>query len=112
MKKQSKASWNQLYVLLTFVAIIITLAIYFNKDFKQKLSENSAYTTAKVIDIEERFQKGLFIKYQYYVNGQHYTSYIHLPKKVHNIQVGDELELHYAVEKPEYNEVVFDNMSY
>lgn len=112
MKKQGAALWNQLYVLLAFIGIITVIAFYSNKDFEQKLSENSAYTTAKVIDIEERVHKGLFIKYEYYVNGQHYTSYRPLPEEIPNIQIGDELELRYAVEKPVYNEIVCSDTIY
>lgn len=111
MKKTNTNSRNQLYVLLFIVVAIVAVAYYFSKDSEQELSKNSAYTTAKVINIEERFQKGFFIKYEYSIRGKRYTSYRPLPDEIQNAQIGDVHKLRYAIDKPVYNEIIFDNSS-
>lgn len=107
MKKKEKKTKFQIWVLIIFIISLISFGAWNSFTEKNEL-KNSKSTIGTVIRIEERFQRGLFIKYEYQVKGEKYTENQKLTIKKEFVKIGDKFEVYYSEKNPKYSELIFE----
>ncbi|MEO9480098.1 MAG: hypothetical protein ABJO28_14450 [Maribacter dokdonensis] len=100
---------NKLQFRILIIFIISLIAFGFWSSLKEKNElKNPKSTVGIITEIEERFQRGFFVKYEFDVNGEKYTENQKLTIKKENIKIGDKFVVNYSEKKPEYNELNFE----
>ncbi len=107
LKKGKKNNKWQFQIFILLIISIICFGFWNSLTEKNEL-KNSKVTIGTILEIEERFQRGFFIKYQFSVGEKNYTENQKLTIKKELIKVGDKFEVHYSDKNPEYSELDFD----
>ncbi len=107
MKEKKKKNKWQFTILI--VLILALVGIGFWSSLKERIElKNSKTTIGTITEIEERFQRGFFVQYEFKVNGKKYTENQKLTIKKESIKIGDEFEIKYSEKNPEYSELDFE----
>ena len=89
--------------------IIALVGIGFWSNLKEKSELKNSKTTIGIItEIEERFQRGFFVQYEFKVNGKKYTENQKLTIKKEFIKIGDKFQIKYSENNPENSELDFE----
>ncbi|MCL6274953.1 hypothetical protein M3P19_13105 [Muricauda sp. 2012CJ35-5] len=105
-EKKRKNKW-QFQILIVFIISLIGIGFWSSLKEKSEL-KNSKITVGTITEIEERFQRGFFVQYEFIVNGKKYTENQKLTIKKESIKIGDKFEINYSENNPEYNELEFE----
>jgi hypothetical protein len=105
-EKKKKNRW-QFKILILFIISLVGIGFWSSLKEKNEL-KNSNITIGTIIEIEERFQRGFFVQYEFKVNGKKYTENQKLTIKKEFIKIGDKFEINYSEKNPEYSELNFD----
>ena len=108
MKKNEKKPKFQLWILTILILSLISFGAW-NSFLEKNELKNSKSTIGTIIKIEERFQTGFFIKYEFQENGKKYTENQKLTIKKEFIKIGDKFEVYYSEKNPKYSELIFEN---
>ena len=107
MKKKEKKPKFQIWLLTILILSLISFGIWNNFTEKNEL-KNSKNTIGTIIKIEERFQRGFFIKYEFQVKEEKYTENQKLTIKRELIKIGDKFMVYYSEKNPKYSELIFE----
>ena len=105
-EKKGKNKW-QFSILILLIITGICFGVWNSLVEKNEL-KNSKTAIGTIIEIEERFQRGIFIKYEFKVNEKKYTENQKLTVKKETIKNGDKFKVNYSEKKPEHNEHIFE----
>ncbi len=105
-EKKRKNKW-QFQILIVFIILLMGIGFWSSLKEKSEL-KNSKITVGTITEIEERFQRGFFVQYEFIVNGKKYTENQKLTIKKESIKIGDKFEINYSENNPEYNELDFE----
>ena len=105
-EKEKNKKWQfQVSILLTLS--LICFGFWNNLTEKNEL-KNSKTTNGTIIEIDKRFKRGFFIKYQFSANNKKISGNQKLTIKRDSIKIGDKFEVNYSEKKPEYSELIFE----
>ncbi|WP_298554504.1 hypothetical protein [uncultured Algibacter sp.] len=105
-EKKRKNKW-QFQILIVFIISLIGIGFWSSLKEKNEL-KNSKITIGTITEIEERFQRGFFVQYEFIVNGKKYSENQKLTIKKESIKIGDKFEINYSENNPEYNNLDFE----
>lgn len=105
IKKEKNKS--QFWILILLVLVLVSFGYFKSLNERNEL-KNSKVTIGTILEIEERFQRGFFVQYEFIVNGKKYTKNQKLTIKKEYINIGDKFEINYSENNPEYNELDFE----
>ena len=88
------------------ILTLLGFGYYKSKSDKNKLTE-FAITNGNIVEIEQRFQRGYFVKYSYNVSGKQYYNNQKLTIKKELVSVGDIFEVKYSIENKGVSELNF-----
>jgi hypothetical protein len=97
---------NQPYLIILIILILLGFGYYKSQLNKEKLSDFSI-ANGKIVEIEQRFQRGYFIKYNYKILGKNYFNNQKLTIKKELVTVGDIFEVKYSVKDKTVSELNF-----
>jgi|TARA_B110000046_G_scaffold165929_1_gene182529 hypothetical protein len=97
----------QFRILIIFIVSLIGVGFWSSLKEKNELKKPKS-TVGIITEIDERFQRGFFVKYKFEVNGEKYTENQKLTIKKESIKIGDKFIVNYSEKKPEYNELDFE----
>ena len=97
----------QFRILIILIISLICFGFWNSLKEKNEL-KNPKSTIGIITEIEERFQRGFFVKYEFEVNGKKYSENQKLTIKKESIKIGDKFQIKYSEKKPEYNELNFE----
>ena len=105
-EKKRKNKW-QFQILIVFIISLIGIG-FWNSQKEKKELKNSKITIGTITEIEERFQRGFFVQYEFMVNEKIYIENQKLTIKKESVKIGDKFEIKYSENKPEYSELDFE----
>ena len=107
MKEKKRNNKWQFQILIVFVISLIGIGFWSSQKEKNEL-KNSKITIRTITEIEERFQRGFFVQYEFIVNEKKYTENQKLTIKKESVKIGDKFEIKYSENNPEYSELDFE----
>lgn len=105
MKSEKKT--NKAYLIIAIVILtLLSFGYYKSKSDNNKLTE-FAITNGNIVEVEQRFQRGYFVKYSYNISGRQHYNNQKLTIKKELVSVGDIFEVKYSIEDENISELNF-----
>ena len=107
MKDKKKNNKWQFQILILFIVSLVGIGFWNSLKNKNEL-KNPKFTIGTITEIEERFQRGFYVQYEFKVSGKKYSENQKLTIKKESIKIGDKFEINYSEKEPKYNKLNFE----
>jgi len=105
MKSEKKTN-NKTYLIVVVILALLSFGYYQSQKKKEKLLHFNT-TSGEILEIQETFQRGYYIKYSYKVDDKKYYYNQKLTIKKELVSVGDVFEVKYSIEDKSVSELNF-----
>lgn len=106
MKSEKKTN-NKTYLIVVIVILVLLSFGYYKSNVDNDKLTEFVTTNGKIVEIQQRFQRGYFVRYGYNVSGRQYYSTQKLTIKKELVSVGDVFEVKYSIEDKSVSELNF-----